>query len=128
MAKQLNDGTMLGVCSDDVPTSSRFATWEMGYSHFHFRAGLHLPETEKLIVNSIRPSGRSVLNLLWEPLSHAASGALVCVDDTTWSYKKAKQNCAWTQGRSWRCGRKKGNAASAATANEQCPVSCGTCA
>ena len=50
-----------------------------------------------------------------------------CVDSPDWRYKKNKHNCAWTQGKAWRCAKSNGNVPGAATATEDCPVSCGTC-
>jgi len=71
MAKQFNTGSMQGTCSNDQSTTDRFRTWEIGYSHFHYTSGFALPQTEQLIVNSIRKTAYSVLNLAWESLSHA---------------------------------------------------------
>jgi lysophospholipase L1-like esterase len=50
-----------------------------------------------------------------------------CADDTSWRYKKSSQDCAWTLGKSSRCQRPEGNEEGARTANEACPVTCGTC-
>jgi len=71
MALQFNSGDMQGTCSDDSPTADRFSTWEIGYSHYHYIAGVSLPETEKLIVSAVRTRGQSVLNLVWESFTHA---------------------------------------------------------
>jgi hypothetical protein len=50
-----------------------------------------------------------------------------CVDDPSWMFKKPRQGCGWTQGRSWRCKQSEGNTTGGRTANDACPVSCGTC-
>lgn len=71
MATQFNTGSMEETCTNDQPTADRFRTWEIGYSHFHYASGVALPQTEQLIVSSIRKTAYSVLNLAWESLSHA---------------------------------------------------------
>lgn len=71
MATQFNTGSMQGTCTNNQPTTDRFRTWEIGYSHYHYHSKVALPETEKLIVSDIRTRAYSVLNLAWESLSHA---------------------------------------------------------
>jgi hypothetical protein len=71
MALQFNSGDMQGTCGGS-PTSDRYDTWEIGYSHYHFISGVELPETRKLLEQSIRvQSERDVLNLVYETLTHA---------------------------------------------------------
>jgi hypothetical protein len=71
MALQFNSGDMQGTCGGS-PTADRFDTWEIGYSHYHFISGVELPETRKLLEQSIRvQSQRDVLNLVYETLTHA---------------------------------------------------------
>lgn len=72
MATQLLTGSMQGACSNDTPSPDRYDTWEVGYNHYHNRAGLELPNTQKLIVEQIRPRApRAVCNLVYETLTHA---------------------------------------------------------
>jgi hypothetical protein len=72
MASQLLTGSMQGTCSNDISTPDRYDTWEVGYSHYHNRAGVALPNTRKLIVQQIRPRApRAVWNLVYETLTHA---------------------------------------------------------
>ena len=72
LAKQFLAGSMLGVCTNDIPTADRFDTWEIGYNHYHNRVGMTLPNTEKLITEQIRPmASRSDWNLNYETLTHA---------------------------------------------------------
>lgn len=72
LATQFLTGSMQGVSSNDLPVSERFNTWEVGYNHYHNRAGVALPNTRNLIMKQIRPlSSRSVWNLNYETLTHA---------------------------------------------------------
>ena len=72
MAAQFLYGSMLGVCSQDTPATERYNTWEVGYNHYHNRAGVALPNTRKLIVEEIRPrASRTDCNLNYETLTHA---------------------------------------------------------
>jgi hypothetical protein len=72
MSTQFTSGSMQGVASDDVPSTSRFNTWEIGYNHYHNRAGVELPKTKQLIEEQIRPAGsRADWNLIYETLTHA---------------------------------------------------------
>jgi hypothetical protein len=50
-----------------------------------------------------------------------------CADDLLWTFSSGAQNCAWTEGRAWRCSRTAGNVAGGTPASEPCPVSCNTC-
>lgn len=72
LATQFLTGSMQGVCSDDIPTADRYDTWEVGYNHYHNRAGVALPNTRKLIIEQIRPrASRTAWNLNCETLTHA---------------------------------------------------------
>ncbi len=72
LATQLLTGSMQGVSRDDTPTAERYNTWEVGYNHYHNRAGVPLPNTQKLIMQQIRPAApRAVWNLIYETLTHA---------------------------------------------------------
>ena len=72
MATQLLTNSMQGACSNDTPSPDRYDTWEVGYNHYHNRAGLALPNTQKLIAEQIRPKApRAVCNLVYETLTHA---------------------------------------------------------
>jgi hypothetical protein len=72
MATQLLTGSMQGTCSDNTSSPDRYDTWEVGYNHYHNRAGIALPNTQRLIVEQIRPRApRAVWNLVYETLTHA---------------------------------------------------------
>jgi hypothetical protein len=72
LATQLLTGSMQGVCGNDISTTDRYDTWEVGYNHYHNRAGVALPNTRKLIMEQIRPrASRTVWNLNYETLTHA---------------------------------------------------------
>lgn len=72
LATQFLTGSMQGVCGDDIPTADRYDTWEVGYNHYHNRAGVALPNTQKLIMEQIRPrASRTDWNLNCETLTHA---------------------------------------------------------
>jgi len=59
-------------CINTTPTTNRFNTWEVGYNHYHNRAGIDLPNTERLIMQQIRTdSVRAAWNLVYETLTHA---------------------------------------------------------
>lgn len=59
-------------CHDTAATSSRFSTWEVGYNHYHHRAGHDLPNTRELITQQIRtPDVQASWNLAFETLTHA---------------------------------------------------------
>jgi len=71
MAKQISTGKMQGVCADNVATTDIFDTWEIGYSHYHFRKKMNLPNTEKFIKERVRIEGVSDWNIFFETLTHA---------------------------------------------------------
>ena len=72
MATQLLTGSMQGTCCNNTSSPDRYNTWEVGYNHYHNRAGVALPKTQKLIVEQIRPSApRAVWNVVYETLTHA---------------------------------------------------------
>lgn len=72
MAAQLLTNSMQGTCSNKTPSPDRYDAWEVGYNHYHNRAGLALPNTQKLIAEQIRPRApRAVCNLVYETLTHA---------------------------------------------------------
>ena len=58
--------------ANNTPSASRFESWEVGYNHYHHRAGLPMTKTGTLIENQIRPNAqRAVWNLVHETLTHA---------------------------------------------------------
>lgn len=71
MGKQIASGSMQGTCADDQTTTSRFATWEIGYNHYHNRMGIDLPNAWSAITEQIRPKGVSDWNIFYETLTHA---------------------------------------------------------
>jgi Alginate lyase len=71
LATQILTGNMQGTCQDSVATKSLFDTWEIGYTHFHGRKGVDLPNTKRLIAEKIRPKGISDWNIFFETLTHA---------------------------------------------------------
>lgn len=72
LATQLLKGSMQGLSSTDEVTPNRFDTWEIGYNHYHTRAGLALPMTRRLLLEQIRPHAeRASCNLHYETLTHA---------------------------------------------------------
>jgi hypothetical protein len=72
MALQFLTGSMLGVSRSDAPTPDRYDTWEVGFNHYHNRAGIALPNTQRLILEQIRPRAeRASWNLAFETLTHA---------------------------------------------------------
>jgi len=72
LAGQFLAGSMQGVGSKDRPDPDRYDTWEVGYHHYHGRAGLDLPNTRRLLLEQIRTgSVRAVWNLNYETLTHA---------------------------------------------------------
>lgn len=70
MASQLLTGNMQGVCSNNVATPNLYATWEIGYNHYHNRKKLSLPNTEKLLNERVRKKSQSDWNIFFEPLTH----------------------------------------------------------
>ena len=72
LATQLLTGSMQGVCANDTSTADLYDTWEVGYTHYHNRAGVELPNTRKLIMEQIRPrASRNDWNINCETLTHA---------------------------------------------------------
>jgi len=72
LAQQFLSNSMNGLTPNNTPTPNRFNTFEIGYHHYHTRAGIDLPHTRKLILEQIRPrSLRAVCNLAHETLTHA---------------------------------------------------------
>lgn len=72
LASQLLSGNVHS-CAETTATSSRFSTWEVGYKHYHHRAGIDLPNTRELIMQQIRtPQVRASWNLAFETLTHAS--------------------------------------------------------
>ena len=72
MAAQFLTGSMQGLCSNNTPIFERFGSWEVGYNHYHNRAGMVLPNTQKLIAEQIQPRAtRTSCNLVYETLTHA---------------------------------------------------------
>ena len=72
LATQLLTGSMQGVCAHAAATADRYDTWEVGYNHYHNRAGAELSNTRKLIMQQIRPrASRTDWNLNYETLTHA---------------------------------------------------------
>lgn len=55
LATQLLTGSMQGTCNNNTATRDRIGAWEVGYNHYHNRAGPSLPNTQKLILEQIRP-------------------------------------------------------------------------
>ena len=45
-------------------------TWEIAYNHFHNRLGMPLPQTERVILTRVRPTGANH-HMDWETLTHA---------------------------------------------------------
>ena len=72
LAGQFLAGSMQGVSGKDLPDHERYDTWEVGYHHYHGRAGLDLPKTRRLITEQIRTGSlRAIWNLNYETLTHA---------------------------------------------------------
>ncbi|NQT27313.1 alginate lyase family protein [candidate division KSB1 bacterium] len=71
MATQILTGEMQGTCADNETTVEYIDTWEIGFNHYHYRQGISMPNTERLIVEHIRPKGWSALNIFYETLTHA---------------------------------------------------------
>ncbi|WP_223276176.1 alginate lyase family protein [Sphingomonas daechungensis] len=77
LARQLLTGDMQGTCANAVSTDTVFNTFEVGFNHYHYRVGLPLPFTERLISERVRPDGASELNIFHETLTHGANGEYV---------------------------------------------------
>lgn len=79
MALQLTSGNMQGTCEDNVTSTSRFNTFEIGYNHYHNRMGLDLPETAKVL--PISANSADSWNIFFETLTHrgvGGSGVSLC--------------------------------------------------
>lgn len=74
MAQQILTGQMQGTCANNNTTASLFATWEVGYNHYHNRKGLSLPNTRSLITTRVRSNGQSDWNIFFETLTHNLDG------------------------------------------------------
>lgn len=74
MALQIQSGQMQGTCGNNTATASLFATWEVGYNHYHNRKGINMPNTLSVLTNKIRPSGASDWNIFFETLTHNMTG------------------------------------------------------
>ncbi len=74
MANQILTGQMQGTCANNATTASLFATWEVGYNHYHNRKGLSLPYTNSLITTRVRANGQSDWNIFFETLTHNLDG------------------------------------------------------
>lgn len=70
LATQITTGEMQGTCADDVTTTDRYATWEIGYHHYATVKGLQLPNSKAAIIEEIRPKGVSDWNIFYETLTH----------------------------------------------------------
>jgi hypothetical protein len=70
MSTQIWTGRMQGTSTNDLTTTDRFDTFEVGYNHYHNRQGIDLPNTWKAITQEIRPKGRCDWNIFFETLTH----------------------------------------------------------
>jgi hypothetical protein len=78
MALQSNSGNMQNTCTNNTASLSIYATWEIGYNHYHNRKNINLPNTLAIITNKIRPSGVSDWNIFYETLTHNMDGYSPC--------------------------------------------------
>ena len=74
LALQLNTGDMQGICSNTKATDDIYATWEVGFNHYHNRKGNQLPNTRRLLEKKIRHLGQSEWNIFHETLTHNLDG------------------------------------------------------
>ena len=74
MAEQILSGRMQGVCVADNTTGDLYATWEIGYNHYHNRKSYPLSQTGQLLKSKIRPFGQSDWNIFFESLTHYLPG------------------------------------------------------
>jgi len=63
------------VYPEQVDSRYNTDTYDIAYNHYHYRKGLKLPQTGKLL-NKIRPTDATVV-VAWETLTHANSGKSV---------------------------------------------------
>lgn len=75
LALQLLTGDMQGTCAKPAATRQIFDTFEVGFHHFHHRMGLQLPNSQRLIIERVRPDGVSDWNIFHETLTHAGAEA-----------------------------------------------------
>jgi hypothetical protein len=71
MALQVLSGSMQGTCTNNITTTDVYNTWEVGYSHYHFRMGLSLPNTGMVLTEKVRVNSGSDWNIFYETLTHA---------------------------------------------------------
>lgn len=71
IAIQILSGNMQGTCSNNITTTDVYNTWEIGYNHYHFRMGLSLPNTERVLKEKVRIRSSSDWNIFFETLTHA---------------------------------------------------------
>jgi hypothetical protein len=71
LSQQLLTGDMQGICTNPVATRHIFDTFEVGFHHFHHRMGLEMPNSQRLIIERVRPRGLSDWNIFHETLTHA---------------------------------------------------------
>lgn len=71
LAIQIVSGNMQGTCSNNITTTDIYNTWEVGYSHYHFRKGISLPNTERVLAVKVRVNSTSDWNIFYETLTHA---------------------------------------------------------
>jgi len=74
LALQLDSGDMQGISSNPMATRDLYATWEVGFNHFHNRKGYQLPNTRHLLELKIRQLGQSEWNIFHETLTHHLDG------------------------------------------------------
>ena len=75
MAAQLHSGKMQGTCTNNTSTTDLYATWEVGYHHYHHRKQMDLPHTKLLIDEKVRIKGQSDWNIFYETLTHNQDGS-----------------------------------------------------
>lgn len=75
LSLQLKTGSMQAACPNNVTDVEVYDTFEIGYSHYHYVSGAHLPHTKAWIEGTpgVRSLGKTdgTWNLAWETLSHA---------------------------------------------------------
>ncbi|MCX6181413.1 MAG: Ig-like domain-containing protein [Bacteroidetes bacterium] len=81
MAKQMLSGQM-GTCANNTTTADLYATWEVGYNHYHNRKGINLPNTLQLLTTRVRANGASDWNIFYETLTHNSGATTTPVNQT----------------------------------------------
>ncbi len=81
MATQMNTGYMQGTCTKSTPTNDIYATWEIGYNHYHHRMGVDLPHTAQFIRDKVRTRGQSDWNIFYETVTHASLLEDIIIED-----------------------------------------------